>query len=526
MPIYKTPKGLLYFAHVPRAAGSSVENHLKALFGAPAFLDRGHASREAPWTATSPQHVTVEDLSRLFPPDFFEHAFAVVRHPVDRLVSVFKYQKFVEGTIANDQDFNSWILGVASDRFATARQHDNHALPQAAFVPHRARVFRIEDGFPRVERYLRRRLEAPAIGSVRRLNASPKTSNTVVVSDASRTLIRELYSEDFEKFGYRLEEAKVFAASPGRPAVASIAVRVAAPSPDKNVVWGEHAFAEGLVDALKRQGASAQIDYIDAWGRCEAGEVDLVIRAHGYRQKVYLPRPGRAALMWNIYPAWPKFKTGEVESFSHVWVASRPESEKMAGETEVMPQCFDARRMRPVAEPARDALVLVANNYERRKLRRIAQWALEAKVPLRIWGKGWRDTSLAPHVVADHLPNTEVSQVYGNALAVLNDHANTMGEAGFPSNRLFDSLACAAPVITDPVAWLPDDLRANVTQVESAGDMASAVEKISATFDAGRAARLQLANDMRETHSFDARAKTILGCINGLSVPAGLEAAE
>lgn len=527
MPIYKTPKGLLYFAHVPRAAGSSVENHLKGLFGAPAFLDRGHWSRENAWTESSPQHVTVEDLSPLFPPNFFDHAFAIVRHPVDRIVSVFRYQKYVEGRIADGVDINAWLASLKTQDVRGARDHDNHALPQSAFVPRRARLFRLEDGLGRVERYLSRRFEMPTSARIRRLNKSPDTTEPVHLTEESLALIRDLYAEDFERFDYRLEDARILQrASTKNQDGLRVALRVAAPSPDKGVFWGEHAFADGLAGALSRQGVETRIDYVGAWNKAEPGEVDLVLRGHGYRKKVFLPKPGRASIMWNIYPAWPDFEPGELAAFDRVFVASAPAAREMAAEAELLPQAFDATRMAPVARPKRDALVLVANNHERRRVRRIARWALAADVPLKVWGAGWDDTPVAPFVVAESLPNEQLAEAYGHALAVLNDHAHSMSAAGFPSNRLFDALACAAPVISDRVAWLPADLSAHVTQVDGADELAAAVQSISASFDQTRPERLALAEEMRRTHSFDARAEEFARAIRTSGARRQLEAAE
>ena len=69
MPFFRLRQQLVYFAHVPKCAGSSVEVYLQRRFGALAFRDQAHYKDAGTrWTRTSPQHVTVAALPRLSPP--------------------------------------------------------------------------------------------------------------------------------------------------------------------------------------------------------------------------------------------------------------------------------------------------------------------------------------------------------------------------------------------------------------------------------------------------------------------------
>ena len=65
MPFFRLRQQLIYFAHVPKCAGTSVEAYLQRRFGALAFRDQFHYRDPGPrWTVTSPQHVTAADLER------------------------------------------------------------------------------------------------------------------------------------------------------------------------------------------------------------------------------------------------------------------------------------------------------------------------------------------------------------------------------------------------------------------------------------------------------------------------------
>jgi hypothetical protein len=151
MPIFNTVAGPVLFAHVPKCAGTSVERFLEEAFGPLAFCDSQFASlpQRQRWTRTSPQHADAESLQRLFPPGFLRASFAVVRHPVPRMVSVFRFQRDVEGTIPKDTPFEDWL-----DRRLAARPgsyaFDNHVRPMTDMVPMDAAVFRLEDGWDAV----------------------------------------------------------------------------------------------------------------------------------------------------------------------------------------------------------------------------------------------------------------------------------------------------------------------------------------------------------------------------------------
>ncbi|MEL6934393.1 MAG: hypothetical protein AAFO17_15100 [Pseudomonadota bacterium] len=68
MPIIRIKGRPIFFAHVLKCAGTSIEKYLRARFGPLALLDRDyydHPSRLR-WSATSLQHIDVANLRRLF----------------------------------------------------------------------------------------------------------------------------------------------------------------------------------------------------------------------------------------------------------------------------------------------------------------------------------------------------------------------------------------------------------------------------------------------------------------------------
>jgi len=207
MPIIRINQKLVYFAHVPRCAGTAVEAYLRQRFGPLAFLDPRHreGSPEDRWTRTSPQYVDRDTLGRLFPPGFFDHSFAVVRHPSDRLRSVYRFQKYIENRIPQGQGFLEWLatLPVPFDTF------DNHTRPMSDLVPEDAIIFRLEDGLDAVVCWLDevagnndapRRIEQRNGVDQRLQHLKQPVAEMPDLPEMAAIL--QLFEADFDRFGY------------------------------------------------------------------------------------------------------------------------------------------------------------------------------------------------------------------------------------------------------------------------------------------------------------------------------------
>ncbi|MFD1795793.1 sulfotransferase family 2 domain-containing protein [Paracoccus aurantiacus] len=201
MPIFRGQGKVIYFAHVPKCAGSSAEDYLRR-FGCVAMLDRKYkAGRGRNWTQSSPQHMLAKDLERLFPADFFDAGFAIVRAPKARLRSAFHYHRDHEKRIPAGETFANFVQQIEGFDDRRHRSFDHHFLPQNAFVPDWCRVFRLEDGTAALEDWLAGLLDLPATAPFpQELRGSYKAA----ADDDQQTddLIRRIYNADYERFGY------------------------------------------------------------------------------------------------------------------------------------------------------------------------------------------------------------------------------------------------------------------------------------------------------------------------------------
>lgn len=210
MPSLTLPDKLIWFAHCPKAGGTSVEQALVARFGqAVGHLHWGWDLwwRGGGWRVAnppnSPQHLIWRDaLTRLpRPPDT---VFAVVRDPGARLASEHRWQRGGRrGTRAGKAlarlPFSLWVRVMLAVARWNPYAFDNHFRPQSAFIPEGAVVFRLEDGMAPVQAWLDQIAggeDSPPIP-----HAIPSGVGTGLrPSDAA--LIARVFAEDYQRFGY------------------------------------------------------------------------------------------------------------------------------------------------------------------------------------------------------------------------------------------------------------------------------------------------------------------------------------
>jgi len=266
-----------------------------------------------------------------------------------------------------------------------------------------------------------------------------------------------------------------------------------------------------------RQGVRARIDFLDAWyGAGENNDVNLVLR--GLSQ--YQPIPGTTNLMWMIsHP--DKVTREELETYDQIFVASSVwahELEKtVTTRISTLLQCTDVCRFHPSNyNPAlRTDALFVANS--RKVLRPIVRDAIEQDLPISIYGEMWENLAPADWVKGEKIDNVDLPAYYASAHVVLNDHWDSMRERGFVSNRVFDVLASGASLVTDPVLGLPEELKPGCHLFTDSNPLSSAVNSARRDPADRSELSLQLSRLVRRNHSFDARAKEILGAIEQLS---------
>jgi hypothetical protein len=196
MPLFGTSAGNVLFIHVPKTGGSSIEQHLSSAVGvarSEALVDRSVQS--------SPQHFHGEVLTRVLQDVPLCYSFMVVRHPVERIRSEYKFQTRRHVKSYRLLSFSLWLryhLGRARHN----RSHrDNHFRPAREFEAWSPEVFRLEEGLSAC--FERLQAMAGIVPPTEEIHVKKSRPMKVDIGKADTELIYEFYREDFERYGYR-----------------------------------------------------------------------------------------------------------------------------------------------------------------------------------------------------------------------------------------------------------------------------------------------------------------------------------
>jgi glycosyltransferase involved in cell wall biosynthesis len=282
----------------------------------------------------------------------------------------------------------------------------------------------------------------------------------------------------------------------------TIAIGVAAPRDVRNV-WGDYHFALGLAQAFERRGHTAGLVYFD---EPMSEQTDVVISLRGLTGHE-LPE-GAIRMLWSI--SHPDLLTPEeIDGFDLVFSASMtwPEAMRWAGtRTHTLPQATDRARFFPSSVSKRTDDVLFVGN-SRGTDRPIVTDAIEAGLPLKVYGGGWRGRIPERYIAGDYLPNEQLSQWYGGSGGVLNDHWESMKDFGIVSNRVFDVTAAGGRLVSDHLPSLSAVFGDAVASVSSAEELRTWFEEADDT------KHPDVAMWTLQHHSFDNRADSLLAHI-------------
>ena len=187
---------MVFFVHIPKTGGTSIEKTLKKAGAAEAMKVR----KELGYAKSTMQHMHADIYVKAVGANFADYSFTIIRNPFDRFASEFKMKVIANGL---DGGVHEWAETNFKRFGEFAYTRDNHIRPQVQFLSKRLEIFRFEDGLQApldaACRYLD--LNASMIrhekrGSAGRLQASPQAIEA----------IRTFYKDDFSEFGYDVDD--------------------------------------------------------------------------------------------------------------------------------------------------------------------------------------------------------------------------------------------------------------------------------------------------------------------------------
>ena len=195
MPVAIVNGRSVLFVHIPKTGGSSVERYLSQ--HGPLLLN---GNGRAVGLRCSAQHLHAAALASLEATQGHDWTFTIVRHPVARLVSEYRYQMRKPGWLRSRVSFSGWLSYALARRAIDSWYRDNHFRPQHEFILPGMEIMRFEDGVDTCLRRVAERLETPAPITSIREKPSPDTPMTLTSPVLAR--IEQAYARDFADFGY------------------------------------------------------------------------------------------------------------------------------------------------------------------------------------------------------------------------------------------------------------------------------------------------------------------------------------
>jgi hypothetical protein len=276
-----------------------------------------------------------------------------------------------------------------------------------------------------------------------------------------------------------------------------------APKGEAGKQWGDYWFATDLAEALIAEGVDAKVVSRAGANSEKRNTDDVVLVLRGLRRVV----PSTTSATWMLWViSHPELvEPGEAAQYSRAFAASNywnPDPE--VGEFTPLLQATNANRFTPGNSTQKSGVLFVGST--RGEFRPIVRDALAAGIPLEVYGVGWEEFLAPDQIAGEFLPNSDLPSAYANSAIVLNDHHREMAELGFLSNRLFDSVAAGARVVSDPALGISEVFGSSVVTYRGPKELAEICTNPDAYFpvDSIDAQRI------RTEHDFRARARVLI----------------
>lgn len=197
MPLYSIENKYICFIHIPKCAGSYIENLLEKKLGTPLL----YSKFQPEVLLTVPQHLTYREICSLnFQENDFAYQFCIVRDPYERIESEFFYQKRVYKIKYNKINFSKWLIKSLKEAVKNPHYMKSHFRPQTDFLGENTNFFKLESDLQKSLEELSN-ICGGLDFSDEKVNASSREQ--LVWSKRALQVFNSFYTADFENLGYQ-----------------------------------------------------------------------------------------------------------------------------------------------------------------------------------------------------------------------------------------------------------------------------------------------------------------------------------
>lgn len=294
----------------------------------------------------------------------------------------------------------------------------------------------------------------------------------------------------------------------------NLTIAIKSPHPKGTTHWGDLFLAKALEKSFKKLGFNIIVQERECW--YDGEEIDIAFVLRGLVD--YKPDYSNINLMWNI--SHPEMVSKEeYEKYDYVFISSEKYAEKIKTEVNanVAPllQCTDPEVFyREVDDSVSEEILFVG--VTRGVYREIVRDILKTNHDVSVYGMGWEKYIDEKYIKGQFIPNEELHKYYSSCKILLNDHWEDMRNENFPSNRLFDALACGTFVISDKIPSADTLFEGSIVTYDGVEDLNDKINYYMSHDEK----RTKLAEKGREivlkNHTFDDRVKKILSCLKNI----------
>ncbi|MEP4704568.1 MAG: sulfotransferase family 2 domain-containing protein, partial [Hyphomicrobiales bacterium] len=149
----------------------------------------------------SPQHLHADLLEKHFGDSHFDLCFTVVRHPIERLISEFKFRTNGDHPFMQDKSLDEFALSAIKQYPKTPSMLDNHIRPQEQFLWRDCDVIRLEEGLSKVAQLVFH-INGDKLDFSTKPKMKSKLQTNLNLSPEAEKNVRRFYKSDFLRFDY------------------------------------------------------------------------------------------------------------------------------------------------------------------------------------------------------------------------------------------------------------------------------------------------------------------------------------